>query len=310
VNAVGRVLLLLGAAGTAICAVLPWVTLKGLTFAIDLGVIGASVTPVAQTVSGTETPIWPILVAVAVVVIVVGLLGIARRLLAAIGVLVVVAGSTRRPRAHELGRPRPSAADRQRGRDLCRRLGAEAMRHTAPDRRLSRTRALVGARILMLVGLLSAGLTAATPAAPARTVPVCRAATILDRLVDRGKLTRQEIELGRGVTSVRCRDLTGDGERDALFAVASGGSAGNTNFGVLLGRAGGTPGRLALYRNGYKVAVATTAGQPEVLQPIYRRDDPNCCPSSFEIRRYRWTGERFTLRSRHRTKSAPKRFRA
>jgi len=93
VNAVGRVLLLLGAAGTAICAVLPWVTLKGLTFAIDLGVIGASVTPVAQTVSGTETPIWPILVAVAVVVIVVGLLGIARRLLAAIGVLVVVAGS-------------------------------------------------------------------------------------------------------------------------------------------------------------------------------------------------------------------------
>lgn len=92
-NAVGRVLLLLGAAGMAICAVLPWATVKGLTFAIDLGVIGASVTPVAQTGSGTDTPIWPILVAVAVVVIVVGLLGIACRLLAAIGVLVVVAGS-------------------------------------------------------------------------------------------------------------------------------------------------------------------------------------------------------------------------
>ena len=245
-DAVGRVLLLLGAAGTAICAVLPWVTVKGPTIAIDLGVIGASVTPGALTVSGSDT----------------------------------------------------------------RRRRAEATSLTPPDRRLSRARALVGAQILMLVGLLSAGVTAATPAAPARTAPVCRAATILDRLVDGGKLRRREIELGRGVTSVRCRDLTRDGERDALFAIASGGTAGNTNFGILLGRAGGAPGRLALYRNGYKVTIAATAGQPEVLQPIYRREDPNCCPSSFEIRRYRWTGTRFTLRSRYRTKSAPKRFRA
>jgi hypothetical protein len=170
-------------------------------------------------------------------------------------------------------------------------------------------RTLIGARCVMLVGLLWAGAAAAAAGAQAQTAPVCRTTTIIDRLVDRGKLTRQDVELGRGVTTVRCRDLTGDGERDALFAIASGGTAGNTNFGILLGRAGGAPGRLALYRDGYKVAIAATAGMPEVLQPIYRRDDPNCCPSSFEIRRYRWTGERFTVRSRHRTRTAPKRFR-
>lgn len=142
-----------------------------------------------------------------------------------------------------------------------------------------------------------------------KTPAVCSPTTIETGLVDRGKLTTQDVDLGREVTTVRCRDMTGDGQRDALFAVASGGTAGNTNFGVLIGRTGGAPGRLALYREGYKVGIAVTAGQPEVLQPIYRRDDPNCCPSSFEIRRYRWAGERFTLRARHKTKTAPKRFR-
>lgn len=177
-----------------------------------------------------------------------------------------------------------------------------------PNRRPPRV-PTVSVRALVLTALLCAGAAAAPAGAADQTAPVCRAATIIDRLVDRGKLTRQDVELGRGVTSIRCRDLTGDGERDALFAIASGGTAGNTNFGILLGRAGGAPGRLALYRSGYKIGVAATAGKPEVLQPIYRRDDPNCCPSSFEIRRYRWTGERFTLHSRHRTMTAPKRFR-
>ncbi|MEA2231453.1 MAG: hypothetical protein QOD83_1269 [Solirubrobacteraceae bacterium] len=161
----------------------------------------------------------------------------------------------------------------------------------------------------VLLGLLGMSGAAWTVPAAAQTPPVCRPATIIAGLVDRGKLGKQDVELGREVTTVRCSDLTGDGVRDALFAIASGGTAGNTNFGILIGRAGGAPGRLALYRDGYKIGVAATAGQPEVLQPIYRRNDPNCCPSSFEIRRYRWTGERFALRSRHRTRTAPKRFR-
>ena len=168
---------------------------------------------------------------------------------------------------------------------------------------------LAGAAGMVSGSALRADIAAGTPVGAAHTPLVCRAAAIVTGLVDRGKLSKQDIELGRGVTAVRCRDLTGDGERDALFTVASGGTAGNTNFGILIGRADGAPGRLALYRDGYKVSVATTAGQAEVLQPIYRRNDPNCCPSSFEIRRYRWTGELFTVRSRHKTKTAPKRFR-
>lgn len=163
-------------------------------------------------------------------------------------------------------------------------------------------------RALASAVALAALVAAAAPAAQAP--PVCERATIVGGLIQRGRLTAQEVELGREPSVVRCRDLSRDGARDALFAIASGGTAGNTNWGILLGRRDGGPERLALYREGYKIALAVTAGDPEVLQPVYRRDDPNCCPSSFEVRRYHWTGERFRLRSRQRTKTAPKRFRA
>ena len=167
--------------------------------------------------------------------------------------------------------------------------------------------ALRSAVLAVAAASVAASTAATPPAAAAAAAPaVCVAKTLMDELVARGKVTAAGH--GFGVSIVRCADLDGNGERDALFAIASGGTAGNIHWGIMLGGTGGAPGRLALFRDGYKVGVAVRGGAPEVLQPIYRRNDANCCPSSFEIRRYRWTGDHFTLRSRHRTKTAPKRF--
>jgi hypothetical protein len=85
-----RLLLLAGACAMALSALLPWVTIKGV--AIDLGAIGAQVSPGARTVTGTETSIWPVILAIGAVVAILAVLNVARRLLLALG-LIVVAGA-------------------------------------------------------------------------------------------------------------------------------------------------------------------------------------------------------------------------
>ena len=65
---VSRILLLAGAAGLALAAVLPWVTIKGL--GLELGPIGAEVSPGARTVNGTDTSLWPVVLGVGAIVVV------------------------------------------------------------------------------------------------------------------------------------------------------------------------------------------------------------------------------------------------
>ena len=151
----------------------------------------------------------------------------------------------------------------------------------------------------------------ALPASSAAATPeVCKPAAITAKLIERGKLQPGDAALGRVVSQVRCKDVTRDGRRDAVFAVASGGTAGNTNWGLIVARQGGTAGRLGAWRNGYKLALAVTGGDAEILQPVYGASDPNCCPSSFRISRFRWADQRFKLRSTRRTATAPARFRS
>ncbi|MGI9100502.1 MAG: hypothetical protein ACR2H2_18775 [Solirubrobacteraceae bacterium] len=88
----GRLLLLAGAAGLALSVLLPWVTVKGLALNLDLGVVGADITPGSRTVAGVETSVWPVAVGVAAVVFVLTLLNVARMLLAVLGLLVTAAG--------------------------------------------------------------------------------------------------------------------------------------------------------------------------------------------------------------------------
>ena len=152
------------------------------------------------------------------------------------------------------------------------------------------------------------GLALAVALLPA-TPPVCTERTVQQTLVDGGRLTREDVDHGMVVDLVRCGDVTDDGSTDAVFTVASGGSAGDTRFGVLRGGADGAPVKLLLYRQGYSIGIARHSRRAfDVIQPYYNRGDANCCPSSFRVRRYTWNGSRFTVGKARKLKTAPSRF--
>ena len=147
------------------------------------------------------------------------------------------------------------------------------------------------------------------PSGAAAAPTVCSPAAIQQSLVTAGKLTPGDIDAGETVNLVRCGDVTADGATDAVFTVASGGTAGDTRFGVIGGLADGGAGDLFLYRRGYKVGIARHDRRAfDVAQPQYRRQDPNCCPSSFRITRYTWVGDHFTKGTPRHRRSAPRRF--
>ena len=88
-----RVLVLAGAAAVLVSATVPWVTVKGaLPSRLDLGVLGASVSPLGKTVSGTDTKAWPVVVGVGAVVAALALFGLARKRLLLLGLLTTLAG--------------------------------------------------------------------------------------------------------------------------------------------------------------------------------------------------------------------------
>ena len=161
-------------------------------------------------------------------------------------------------------------------------------------------------RLAFLIALTALAL---LPASAAAKPAVCNPTVIQDALIAAGKMKQEDIGFGAGVDLVRCRDVTNDDMIDAVFTVASGGTAGDTHFGVLLGRKDGSNGRLALYRSGYKVGVAIRNRHTfETLQPHYKANEPNCCPSSFRLRRFTWTGDHFKRGKARKVKHAPKRF--
>ena len=159
---------------------------------------------------------------------------------------------------------------------------------------------------LLLIALIALAL---LPASAAAKPAVCSPTVIQDALIAAGKMKQEDIGFGAGVDLVRCRDVTNDDMIDAVFTVASGGTAGDTRFGVLLGREDGSSGKLALYRAGYNVGVAVRSRHAfETLQPHYKANEPNCCPSSFRLRRFTWTGDHFKRGKARKVKHAPKRF--
>jgi hypothetical protein len=90
---ISRILVLAGAAAVLGSVTVPWVTVKGaLPTVLNLGLLGADVSPFSKTVSGTDTQVWPIVVGVGVVVAALALLGMARRLLLLLGLVTTLAG--------------------------------------------------------------------------------------------------------------------------------------------------------------------------------------------------------------------------
>ena len=91
-RSLGRALILAGAAGMVASAFLPWVTVKGTALDLDLGWIGATVSPGGKTVNGTDTSVWPAVVAIGGVVSVLALIGFAKKLLILLGLAITAAG--------------------------------------------------------------------------------------------------------------------------------------------------------------------------------------------------------------------------
>src|SRR5437763_16100981 len=72
-------------------------------------------------------------------------------------------------------------------------------------------------------------------------------------------------------------------------SVASGGTAGDIGWFVLARP--GSRWRLELGRTGYKIGLFRVGVDLVVSQPIYRKNDPNCCPTGgFEHERLHWSG--------------------
>jgi hypothetical protein len=88
-----RALLLGGAAATLLATLLPWVTVSGPSLTLELGLVGAEVDSGGRTVTGLDTAVWPVLAGVAVIVAALALLGVGRRVLVVLGLLVTGAGA-------------------------------------------------------------------------------------------------------------------------------------------------------------------------------------------------------------------------
>jgi hypothetical protein len=162
-------------------------------------------------------------------------------------------------------------------------------------------------RTLLTLAATLAGLTLLLPAGA--SAQGCSAEVVQQTLVSAGKLTQEQIDGGVVVSLVRCGDVTGDGTSDAVYTLASGGTAGDTRFGVLSGNADGTLGKRIFSKSGYKVGIARHNSKSfDVMQPFYKSTDANCCPSSFRQTRYTWNGSTFKAGKAKKLKKAPARF--
>jgi hypothetical protein len=91
-----------------------------------------------------------------------------------------------------------------------------------------------------------------------------------------------------------CSDFTGDGLVDLAVTVASGGTAGDIGWVVLQRTSIGW--RVALTHGGYKVGLYLVGHDLADSQPVYRKSDPNCCPTGgFDHQRWHWSGRRFVV---------------
>lgn len=84
-------------------------------------------------------------------------------------------------------------------------------------------------------------------------------------------------------------DLRGDGNEEAVISLESGGTAGIT--GILVYAPTPSGPRIVAARGAQKLYAQIQDGQLVVQEPVYASWEPNCCPSSLEITRYRLQGD-------------------
>jgi hypothetical protein len=89
---ISKLLVLAGAAAAILSVFLTWVTVTGLAVTLDLDLVSAQVGAGNRTVAGIDTVLWPAIVVLGGLAGLLGLLGVGRRLLVALGLVLAVAG--------------------------------------------------------------------------------------------------------------------------------------------------------------------------------------------------------------------------
>jgi hypothetical protein len=144
------------------------------------------------------------------------------------------------------------------------------------------------ALLAALVLAFAAAGTGARAAAPACSKAAANAAIRASSLpADVKDLTRYRFS---GVDAIICHDLTGDGVPDMAVTLASGGTAGDIAWAAF--RRSGTRWVLVGSNStGYKLLLIRRGRDLVETQPIYRKHDPNCCPTGgFAHRELGWNG--------------------
>jgi hypothetical protein len=152
-------------------------------------------------------------------------------------------------------------------------------------------------KLLSVAAVLAAVVCLGPSRAPGATCTVAGARQLVASLVGPGT---------RGADKVMCHDFTGDGRPDLAVTIASGGTAGDVGFVVFRSipfKVG--PGwQVVLNRKGYKLGLFRVGDDLVGSQPIYRKNDPNCCPTGgFDHLRFHWNGKRFIVARSWHTRS-------
>lgn len=164
------------------------------------------------------------------------------------------------------------------------------------------TRRLLGLSVLVIAGAAGA------PRAPAATTIACSAKAVAPVLRDQVRSFSAAEDNRGGVGVLRCTDFTGDGTRDVLYTINSGGTGVAFEWG-LIAADGDAPRVVTTGGGGSKLAIARLGSRAQVANPIYRSGDANCCPSGgARIRTFRWNGTRLVLISTRKVKRLPSRF--
>jgi hypothetical protein len=148
--------------------------------------------------------------------------------------------------------------------------------------------------LALLLATAAASPAACSPAA-ARTA-IAQTKPKLALVADRVLITPDQAD------GVLCFDLTADGRNDMALSLFSGGTAGDVGWLVFV--PDGARWRLAASGSGYKLGLRRLGSGLEVVQPVYRKKDPNCCPSGgFDRALYRWNGRRLVVARTWHTKT-------
>jgi hypothetical protein len=163
--------------------------------------------------------------------------------------------------------------------------------HFAGESMLRRVRALV---------IVAATAALAAVATPAHGSPTACGLAAAKKAVTATKLRMKLLGPDAVVISpssvdgVICHDFTRDGRTDIAVTIASGGTAGDVGFAVFRSVADGW--QVALARNGYKVGLFRIGNDLAGSLPVYKNNDPNCCPTGgFDHQRFHWNGKRFVV---------------